>query len=181
MTGAVAEVSAGLLIAPALLLGAALLHGPSGYAALLVPRRRRAARRYRLAHRSRRPRTRAQQRSGRFPGRMARQIRFIDRNRCVNCRQNYYEVRLRGDSLQCDHAIPWAWGGLTCIWNGFLLCGRCNKVKGGFFTENGRVLGRGFAAHVSRHDGAAIYRKEMRRRRSPDRMARVLMAVLAVR
>jgi 5-methylcytosine-specific restriction endonuclease McrA len=169
------------LLLPALGLGAALLHGPSGYAAVLVPRRHRAAYRYRLAHRRRRARARGAQASGRFPARMERQIRFIDRSRCVYCRQNYWQVRLRKDTLQCDHAIPWAWGGLTCIWNGFLLCGRCNKVKGGFFTEDGRVRGHGFAAYTSRHAGAAIYRREMRRRWSPWRMARVLVAVTSVK
>jgi HNH endonuclease len=176
-----AELACELLIAPLLLLGAALLHGPSGYLAVLVPRRRRAAYRYRLAHRRWRRRPRGSQKSGRVPRRLERRVMFADRHRCVWCGDSRAQAALRDDSLQVDHMIPWSWGGLTCLWNSAVLCGRDNKIKGTVFTDRGRVRGKQYGQSGSRADGARIYRRELRNRCSPRRCARSLLAVLAVR
>lgn len=68
---------------------------------------------------------RAGARSADIPARLERVVLAADRHRCINCRSQHY--------LNIDHSRPWAAGGLTCLYNLFVLCRRCNLIKSDYW------------------------------------------------
>lgn len=106
-----------------------------------------------------------------------------DRHRCLGCRGK--QGRLREDGsvirLQWDHIIPWAFGGLTSLWNGGTLCDRCNRVKSSYWkSDSGKVYYRGFALSTDRSRAGQITRREMRARLSVLRWVRAGIAYQAM-
>lgn len=182
MTPAVVD-AAGLLLAVPAAAVLVLFRGPSGYAALLVPRATRARYRNRrvLARRGLRfyrvKITRGAQGSQRIPKWMRTVVYAADRYRCVGCHRGRLDLA-PGESLQPDHCVPWVWGGLTCLWNLFTLCSRCNQSKSAWWQDrHGHAHG---GRYGNKTRGLAIYRREQLIRCNPARIARGLAAMLGV-
>lgn len=101
-----------------------------------------------------------------------------DRHRCLGCRRS---PRRDGIQLQWDHIVPWAFGGLTSLWNGGTLCAECNLVKSSYWkSDSGKVYYRGFALSTSKHRAGQITRREMRARVSVLRWVRAGLAYQAM-
>ena len=109
--------------------------------------------------------------SSHITDRTRRLVYIADQFRCVGCGAL--------GARDVDHRIPWAWGGLTILWNLFTLCERCNRVIKVDYWED--IHGR---AHWGRHFSKAhraeahlIFRRESLRRWNPLRMLRIAWAL----
>jgi len=117
-----------------------------------------------------RPRSRMQQRSSRVPKRLYAQVMAADRARCVACGERWREL------LHVDHIVPWALGGLSCLFNLMVLCEGCNLTKSSYFrTREGRVFYRSWRGYRDQPRAAAIVRRERWRRKSPLRWLRAYL------
>jgi 5-methylcytosine-specific restriction endonuclease McrA len=148
-----------LALVPVAGFGAAMLHGPGGYASLLVPRTWR--------RRWRGRKLREDQRSARISRKLRGRVLRADRRRCVACGSR--------DRLQVDHIVPWSLGGLTCIWNCATLCADDNRIKSNYWrSDSGKVYYRPFSNSASTSRAAAILAAERKARRNPLRLLRAL-------
>jgi len=110
------------------------------------------------------------QKSSYISGNLHRLVNKADRNRCVACGAWGSDV---------DHRIPWAWGGLTVLWNCFTLCATCNREVKVDYWEDWRGRPH-WGSHFSRVNAARahhIFRRESRRRWNPVRMIRLAWAL----
>lgn len=173
-----AGVLLGGITIPFLSTWAILFRGPSGYLAPLTPIR------WRARYRNRRTLIRRQQVPRRQQGsqKISKWLRLVvykaDRYRCVGChrRAGYLDP---GETMQIDHRVPWIWGGLTCLWNCFTLCSRCNERKSAWWQDrDGKVHG---GRYGNRAEGLRIFRVEGVIRLSPWRCARAAIAILTTR
>jgi 5-methylcytosine-specific restriction endonuclease McrA len=160
----------GAVAVAAVMLLVAVAWRPVGLPWALFPRRwRRAYRSFRKHPPWWLPaKPRARQRSSRISKRLRAQALRADRRRCVYC-------GLAAD-LQVDHIVPWALGGLTCLWNVAVLCQRHNAVKSSYWkSPEGRVYYRPWRDAGDLTMAAAIVRRERWHRLSPWRLARLFL------
>jgi hypothetical protein len=98
-------------------------YAPQDVVALVADRERRKRRRLDRAHAA----LRRERVSGAHREPLPREVRLAvwrrDRGRCRECGNGF--------DLQYDHVIPLALGGATSVENLQLLCGDCNRAKGG--------------------------------------------------
>ena len=135
-----------------------------------VPRPWRASWRNRRDRYGNRKRERLRQKSSYITQRTRQLVWTADKYRCVNCGQQ--------DDLAVDHHVPWAWGGLTILFNLFTLCATCNGRKLDYWEDwRGRP-------HFSRRFNTAnavfahrVFRRERRRIWNPFRMLRIAWAL----
>ena len=104
---------------------------------------------------------REQQRSSHIPAWVERAVLAADRRSCVYCGKTARP--------QIDHGVPWAWGGLSSLFNCFVLCRAHNLVKRDYWVDRrGRPHG-----HSADPDLAEkIIAAEQRARWSPARLLR---------
>lgn len=179
------EATAAVVLLPGLAAGLVLFYGPGTLAGLAAGRRRRARFRNRRVIRRHGLRVylvkarRSAQRSQKIPRWMRRAVLAADRRRCTSCQVTAAQLAAAGQRLQIDHHIPWSWGGLTCLWNLFALCPRCNRHKSAYWVDqHGKTRGNGGSYGASPAAGRAIFLAERRARRNPWRYARGLAALL---
>jgi HNH endonuclease len=161
LTGLAAFMLAGLLVIPGVLVS--LTCFLPDLPKMLVRQSWRAGYRYRHG--------REGARSSRISARLRRLIYIADGYCCINCGS-------RAD-LQIDHRVPWAWGGLTILWNLFTLCEPCNVRKLDYHEVHGRPR---FSRHFNTQNTELahhIFRLESRRRWNPFRMFRIAWALAA--
>jgi hypothetical protein len=101
---------------------------------------------------------------------LRRAVYAADRYRCCWCRGRF--------QLQVDHIRPWSLGGLTCLWNTAVLCGRCNRVKSNYWRfRSGHVVYRAFEGSADARVAAAILAHEKRMRWNAARWLRAVWAL----
>jgi 5-methylcytosine-specific restriction endonuclease McrA len=155
----------------------ALIYAPGPMCASLVPVD------WRLRYRQRRPRE--EQRSAYIPRRFRRAVRAADRGRCIGVQRakdsmtgRDYFVPCHRPGEQIDHGRPWSCGGLTCLWNLFLLCPDCNRTKSNYWLwKSGTVSYKPFDRCADPDRAAAILVCERRARRNPARWWRAAWAI----
>jgi 5-methylcytosine-specific restriction endonuclease McrA len=168
--GLAAMVLAGLAVIPGVYVS--LVAFAPDLPKALVPRPWRASYRNRRKH-ARLPwlrQSRDQQKSSYRSDRLKRLVLAADGHRCVGCGAPGTDV---------DHRIPWAWGGLTVLWNCFTLCANCNQVIKVDYWEDisGRPHWGSHFSTANRYIAHRIFRRESRRRWNPFRMLRIAWAL----
>lgn len=154
-----ALVLAGLLVIPALVVTVVCFLPDLPKQA--VPRTWRAGYRYRHGRKG--------AKSGHITDKLRRTVYTADRHRCVYCGSR--------SGLQVDHRIPWAWGGLTILWNCFTLCGDCNVRKLDYWEQHGKPRHSRHFNPVNAGLAHRIFRRETWRRWNPLRMFRIAWAL----
>lgn len=143
LAGMIGACALALLAGPPLLLVIATAPGVLLQAA--VPRR------WRIAHRH------GQHDRPPVPRRLRRAVMRADRGRCVFCGSR--------DKPQLDHLRPWAAGGLSSLFNFFVLCALCNRVKSNYWVaDDGYVFYRPFPGCDDQQGAARIAAAERRAR-----------------
>ena len=122
-----------------------VLYGLPAIPAALVPRRTRKW--WRSGYRARPS----------VPRWLVRGVMAADRRRCCYCHARW--------QLQVDHHFPYSLGGLTALWNLFVLCGPCNRVKSNYWRfRSGHVVYRSWEGSDDARLAAAILAHERRAR-----------------
>jgi 5-methylcytosine-specific restriction endonuclease McrA len=98
-------------------------YAPHDVVALVADRQRRNRRRLDRAHAALRREGESTARREPLPREVRLAVWHRDRGRCRECGSGF--------DLQYDHVIPLALGGATGVENLQLLCGDCNRAKGG--------------------------------------------------
>lgn len=155
--------------------------GPAWWCALVTNRARAAWRHWRHGHGHGRPH---------IPDRLRRWVYAADRYRCVRCGYAQNEPCLprhgcavacgKAHSLQFEHVRPFSRGGLTSLFNGISLCPHCNVIKSDYWVYgNGRAYYHGLDGATGEREAAAVLAAGLLARRSPARLARLMVACLA--
>jgi len=108
------------------------------------------------------------QKSSYITDRLRQLILAADRYTCVYC---------RSPAKHIDHRVPWAWGGLTILFNCFSLCGNCNIRKLDYWEQRGRPRYSRHFSPANQMLASAIFRREGRVRWNPFRMLRLAWAL----
>jgi hypothetical protein len=142
----------------------AVVFGPPALVRGCVPRDWR--RRYRGRH------GRQGARSSYIPRWLRRRVLAADRHRCVARR--LHRPDQAGLPLHVDHFMPWRLGGLTSLFNLFVLCEDCNLAKSVYWRyRSGNVV----LGHCDPYLAPQIAACERRARRNPLRWIRAAWAV----
>jgi 5-methylcytosine-specific restriction endonuclease McrA len=154
-----------VLALPLLAVPLSAVSGRWGILPLLVPRRTRAGYRSWRQHSRWWNKPRGSQKSSRFSKDTQARIMAADRHRCLKCGSR--------SQLQYDHRVPWSLGGLSVLWNGAILCKRCNLIKSNYWkSDSGMVYYRAWRGFRDKPAAARILLRERAALASPWRWMR---------